>query len=127
MQGNTQQRSLRKILNSPYTLGVVVVLVMLLFWSVFERGFIAGEVRDRREQVENDVESLRQRQVTLEADVEYLESERGQEAEMRRQFDVALPGEQVVVIVDDQTSTDAATIPVATTSPQTTHWYEFWR
>lgn len=127
MLGSTQQRTLRKVLNSPFTLGGVLVLVALLYWSIFERGFIAHEVKERRVQVESEVAALRQRQITLEADVEYLQSERGQEAEMRRQFDVALPGEQVVVIVDEQSTTDAATIPVATSSQPKAAWYEFWR
>ena len=128
MFGTSQQRTLRKWLNSPWVLGVVIILVGMLFFSVLERFFIATEVRDRRQQVEAEVENLRQRQVTLEADVGYLQSERGQEAEMRRQFDVALPGEQVVVIVEEQNDTnDISTIPVATTTTATPSWYEFWR
>ena len=129
MFGTSQQRTLRKWLNSPWVLGVVVILVGMLFFSVLERFFIATEVRDRRLQVEAEVENLRQRQVTLEADVGYLQSERGQEAEMRRQFDVALPGEQVVVIVEEQNDTnDVSTIPVATTTTTAApSWYEFWR
>ena len=129
MFGTSQQRTLRKWLNSPWVLGAVVILVGMLFFSVLERFFIATEVRDRRLQVEAEVENLRQRQVTLEADVGYLQSERGQEAEMRRQFDVALPGEQVIVIVEEQNDTnDISTIPVATTTTTAApSWYEFWR
>lgn len=116
-------------LNNPFVLAVLVVLVVLLWWRVAERVFIAQEVANDREQVERTVTELRTRHDRLESDVQYLESERGQEAEMRRQFDVALPGERVVVIVDEETADEVATVPTATTSPpvEESSWYEFWR
>lgn len=80
----------------------------------------------RRHEVEAEVTRLKDQKTSLEKEVNYLSDERGIEAEMRRQFDVALPGEKVVVIVDPQNkqgSTSTATQSVDTDHP----WYMFWR
>ena len=123
-----QMRKLRALLNSPLTQGVLVVLVFLAAWSAYVRFEIATEMADRRLEVEAQVAELRERQITLEEEVSYLESERGVEAEMRRQFDVALPGEQVVVIVEEE-SNGAEIKPLSTSTPEAAHtpWYQFWR
>jgi hypothetical protein len=44
---------------------------------------------------------------------------------MRRQFDVALEGEQVVVIVEPETGPEIQ--PLSTSTQETTAWYQFWR
>ncbi len=87
---------------------------------------IASEMSERRVLAEQEAAALEARKETLEKRVEYLSSERGIEAEMRRQFDVALPGEQVVVIVEDK-SNELEVTPLnssTTTSPK--KWYQFW-
>lgn len=48
-----------------------------------------------------------QRKEALEDRVSYLNNDQGMEAEIRRHFDVALPGEQVVVIVGEEEATTA--------------------
>ena len=87
---------------------------------------IAVEMSDRREVVENRAVALEAREAELSRQVEYLSSERGIEAEMRRQFDMALPGEQVVVIVESEA--DRSNIqPLSTTTVETSkRWYQFW-
>ena len=58
-------------------------------------------------------------------EVEYLSSERGVEAEMRRQFDIVREGEQVVIILDDDksTTTPTTTLPA---EEESRPWYKFW-
>jgi len=68
---------------------------------------------------------LRSQKDSLQEQVEYLSNERGIEAEMRRQFDVALEGEQVVVIVEPEAGLDIQ--PLATSTPEETAWYQFWQ
>ena len=87
---------------------------------------IAVEMSDRREVVENRAVALEAREAELSRQVEYLSSERGIEAEMRRQFDMALPGEQVVVIVESEA--DRSNVqPLSTTTVETSkRWYQFW-
>lgn len=121
-----QKRKLRAVINSPITQGVILALALMVGWSAYVRYDIAMEMRDRRVQAELQAKALEFRKQTLEERVEYLSSERGIEAEMRRQFDVALPDEQVVVIVDDNDDDEIKITPLATSSPPKAHWYEFW-
>lgn len=123
-----QKRKIRTILNSPFTQGVILVLALLVGWSAYVRFDIAMEMRERRIQAEQQAAVLQAKKEALEKQVEYLSSERGIEAEMRRQFDVALPGEKVVVIVEEK-EVDQEVKPMSTSSSDKADvaWYEFWR
>lgn len=122
-----QKRKLRAVVNSPITQGVVLALALLVGWSAYVRFDIAMEMHERRVQAELQAAALETRKDQLEEQVRYLSSERGIEAEMRRQFDVALPDEQVVVIVEEDEGPEV--MPLSTTSREETHhpWYQFWR
>ncbi len=123
-----QKRKLRTVVNSPVTQGVILSLALMVGWSAYVRYDIAMEMRDRRVQAELQAKALEARKQALEEQVEYLSSERGIEAEMRRQFDVALPGEKVVVIVEDE-SNEPEIMPLSTSTKQLKEksWYQFWR
>jgi cell division protein FtsB len=122
-----QKRKLRGFVNSPLTKGVLLVLVLLMAVSAFQRFQIAREMHDRRQEAETDVEELRQQKSELEGKVKYLSDERGIEAEMRRQFDVALPDEQVVVIVDSNENTASKPTTTPSDGDSNPAWYQFWR
>lgn len=97
-----QKRKLRAVMNSRWTQGVLGVLAFAMLWNAFERYTIAAMMSERRELVEMEAAALQSQKETLETQVQYLRDDRGIEAEMRRQFDIALPGEEVVVILEDQ-------------------------
>ena len=124
-----QKRRLRSVLNAPLFqagLGIIVLLVVL---SAYKRFDIAMEMQERREQAGAATAELERRKEDLEAEVQYLSNERGMEAEIRRQFDVALPGEQVVVIVEDEDE-GPEVLPLASTTDEVEvkkRWYQFWR
>lgn len=119
-----QRRKLKSFFSLPITRIGLLIVALLMVFAAYTRYDKMVLVAGRREEVEAEVERLEQQQQSLQKQVDYLSDERGIEAEMRRQFDVALPGEQVVVIVDPEAA--------ATTSPLTkkrddTPWYIFWR
>lgn len=120
-----QKRKIRSLVNSRYTQGVLLGLVLLVGWSAFVRYQIAEEMSDRRELAAQEAALLRGQKDALQEQVEYLSNERGIEAEMRRQFDVALEGEQVVVIVEPEAGLEIQ--PLATSTEKETAWYQFWR
>lgn len=124
-----QKRKLRTIVNAPITLWVILALTIVVGWSAYVRFDIAMEMRDRRIEAEKQTAALALQKETLQKRVEYLSSERGMEAEMRRQFDIALPGEQVVVIVDseDQEQEISSTSKQRTEITTERRWYQFWR
>ncbi|MEY2665522.1 MAG: hypothetical protein RLZZ480_627 [Candidatus Parcubacteria bacterium] len=105
---------------------LLAVLAILMAYSAYTRFEIAQNMAVRRTEVEADVERLKGQKETLENQVRYLSDDRGIEAEMRRQFDVALQNEQVVVIVepeDNETKTASSTYQES----EEPAWYEFWR
>jgi zona occludens toxin (predicted ATPase) len=96
-----QKRQLRRLWASPLVqilLGIVLVFSSV---SAYGRYSIAAEMAKRRLAAEEAVAELEVRKAALAAQVAYITSERGQEAEMRRQFDIAREGEQVVIILDE--------------------------
>lgn len=118
-----QRRKLRSFLSLPITRVVLFILAVLMLWAAYTRYEKLVMVAERRRVVEAEVEHLRQQKDSLKEEVDYLSDERGIEAEMRRQFDVALPGERVVVIVDPEKA--PTTTPVRKNAD--TPWYIFWR
>jgi cell division protein FtsB len=121
-----QKRRLRSILESRITWAILLVLTVVVLMSAYERYSIARDMADRRATAEAELERLRQRQTDLTERVEYLSNERGVEAEMRRQFDVALPGEQIVIIVDESSVSEEAIAATTTTTTPIRPWYRFW-
>jgi len=116
-----QKRKLRTICNSRITQGFLVVVAFVMLWNAFERYTIADAMGDRRAVVEQEAAALEARKALLEAEVEYLRDERGIESAMRRQFDIALPGEEVVVILEDETKVEFE--PLATTTATDSGWW----
>lgn len=109
----------------PITRIGLLILAFLMCFGAYTRYEKAELVKVRRVQAEQEVVHLREQKDVLEKQVKYLSDERGIEAEMRRQFDVALPGEKVVVIVDpkkDESSTSSFN-----KKEEDTPWYMFWR
>jgi cell division protein FtsB len=121
-----QKRKLRTIINSRFTQGFILFLALWVGWSAFIRYEIAVEMSDRREVAQTKAIELEAREAFLSKQVEYLSSDRGMEAEMRRQFDMALPGEQVVVIVEKEDD-ELDIQPLSSSTQQTkSKWYQFW-
>jgi cell division protein FtsB len=104
-----QKRKLKTFFASPLTRGFLLLLVFLMSWSALTRYQIAQEMSDRRLEAEVEVERLKEQKTGLEDQVQYLSDDRGIEAEMRRQFDVALTNEQVVVIVEPESDIETNT------------------
>lgn len=115
-----QKRKLRAILNSRITQGVLAVVAFIMLYNAFERFMIADTMYDRRVLVEQEAALLQTQKDQLESQVQYLRDERGLEAEMRRQFDIALPGEEVVVILEDPDA--VVTEPVTEPEPENSWW-----
>ena len=119
-----QKRKFRSILESRITWALLLVLIGSVLMSAYDRYLIAREMADRRAEAEAELAELKARQTDLQEEVDYLSNERGIEAEVRRQFDVAREGEQVVIILGSDELASSTT--EATTTPPTRPWYRFW-
>lgn len=96
-----EKRKIRKVL---YSRPILVVLVILILWigvSVYERFTIEREMAQKLESRKEELEALKQRALTLESEVGHMQNDRGIEEELRSRFDVVKEGEQVVIILDD--------------------------
>ncbi len=121
-----QKRTLRNLLKSPLALILLVLICLFMMRIVYTRFSIEREMVVRRVEAEMKLESLRERKAQLEEKVEYLSNERGIEAEMRRNFDVARPGEKVVIILDKEPESVIEPLqPMGGTDDVA--WYQFWR
>lgn len=118
-----QKRSLRGWLHTPVALVILGVIILFMFSVVYQRYTIEQEMVARREEAEAQLQELEERRADLEKKVEYLSNERGIEAEMRRNFDVARPGEQVVIILDEEKKPEIE--PLQKTA-EDKPWYKFW-
>lgn len=119
-----QKRTLRGWLYSPVSLGLLALFILFMISVVYQRYTIEQEMVGRRVEAEEHLKTLEARRTELEKKVEYLNNERGIEAEMRRNFDVARPGEQVVIILDDEKKPEIE--PLSKTAVEVEPWYKFW-
>jgi len=121
-----QKRGWRGVLLSWWFVGVLGVACLLMAYVVYDRYTIERDMAGRRAEAEAQLQALEERRAAIDDKVQYLSSERGIEAEMRRNFDVAQPGEQVVIILDPE-KPDNNIQPLSTTSVEIVPWYRFWR
>lgn len=106
-------------------LAIVIVACVFMVFTLYERVVVEQEMAARTAAVEAEYDRLEARQVELEAEVRYLQSEQSIEAEIRKHFDVAREGEQVVIIMDAE---EVETIdPVTAATATKSVWWQFWR
>lgn len=89
---------------------VAWVIVLALFgiatgiglttWRIYSRG---EEARVAHENAAASVKALEARKIALETSLEKLQTDRGVEEEVRKRFQVAKPGEEVIVLVGADT------------------------
>lgn len=90
------------MLYSRISIFILLALAALLVkgaWNVY------GKERDSREALqrsERDLTELRTREAALREELQRLQTAGGIEAEIRKQFQVAKPGERMVVIVGEE-------------------------
>ncbi len=121
-----QKRKLRTAFESPITWSVVMIITGLMTVSAFNRYQIAYDMEVRREEAQKEVEKLKERKEELEVEVEYLSNERGIEAEIRRQYDVAKDGEQIVIMIEDAGEGDKVKATSSADLDIEKPWYQFW-
>ena len=91
---------LRHFLYSKVTIVVLVVLVLLMskaLWGAYRKNSLAEAGKD---QARASLFELEDQQRQLEKRVEWLSTARGQEEEIRKNFSVIAPGENLIVVVD---------------------------
>lgn len=76
---------------------VLVVIAVRGVWGVYKK---SQESHVLKIEAQAKLDDLKKREFELRTDISNLKSDRGVEAELRERYDLAAPGEGVVVIVD---------------------------
>jgi len=90
--------------------GVILLLVFFLYvlgsttWRVFTKGQEAEELREGAEQ---NVTELHERKVAIEEALRKLDTPRGIEEEVRKRYELGLPGEEQIVLVAPKPAEEA--------------------
>lgn len=100
-----QKKKIRKVIYSKITLAVLFVAIIILAkanYSIYKKEVLSNENYNI---VKNDFDSLKERKVVLESEIKRLKTNEGVEEEIRSKFDVSKPGEIVVNVIDNSSST----------------------
>ena len=103
-----EKRKIRSWLYSRVSIAIILMVTLWLSTGVFERYQVEREMAAKREEKEAELKDLEARANVLNERVEHLLDDRGIEEELRSRFDVAKEGEQVVVIVEDESASNSS-------------------
>jgi len=95
-----EKRKFKKIVYSVWLqifLGIVLLALIFSTVKVYKKSRLSA---DKSKEIKEELASLEKRNAELAAEAARLESESGREGEIRKRFDVAKPGEKIIVIVD---------------------------
>lgn len=101
MQFQERQKIRKKVYSKPMLIGLLVLLVLLSkalvnIYTKYKETIVAEKSALQR------LDELQQRQEVLQSDITNLQSDEGLEAELRKKFNVAHFGEQMIVVVLDE-------------------------
>ncbi|OHA58495.1 MAG: hypothetical protein A2571_01820 [Candidatus Vogelbacteria bacterium RIFOXYD1_FULL_44_32] len=112
------QRRVRKMIYSKISLVVLGLLILFMvkaLWGVQTKNSLAVAGRT---QAEAELAELEAQKAELSAQVGWLGKDRGQEEALRQNFSVTLPGEKMVIVVED------ASRPTTTTPKKSGGWWQ---
>ena len=95
-----EKRKFNKLIHSGWLqifLGIVLLALIFSTVKVYKKSRLSAE---KSKEIKEELASLEKRNAELAAEAARLESESGREGEIRKRFDVAKPGEKIIVIVD---------------------------
>lgn len=118
-----KKKNLTEYLYTKPAVFVLLLVTVFLSTAVYQRFLIERKTASLQAEMEIQRQELLERKALLEEKVEYLSGDRGIEEEIRKHFDVAKEGEQVVILVGNEQPAAAAIAPVIEEEP----WYIFWR
>lgn len=95
-----EKRKFKKIIYSVWLqaiLGIIFLALVFPTVKVYKKSRISVQ---KSAEIKEEIAKLEKRNVELAAEAARLESESGKEGEIRKRFDVAKPGEKILVIID---------------------------
>jgi cell division protein FtsB len=90
------------IMQSRFVLAVLFVITLVFAWSVLGFWGKMSDTRKNKQLVETKVLELQKEKERLSADISKLNTEEGVEDSIREKFGLAKEGEQLIVVVDEE-------------------------
>ncbi len=107
MEDFRSKQKIRKRLYSRATFFVLLLVTVLLLKGVWGAWDKHRESKQNLKNVEQELVQARNRELELTTRIEKLETQEGMEKEIRERFSVTKPGEEIVLIVEEDTSSGA--------------------
>jgi len=104
-----EKRKVKRILYSKVTLVILAIVIVVLVnsvWGVYKKRALSKE---NLEKTQASLEILQAREKLLSAEIERLKSATGVEEEIREKFGLVKPGEEVIIIVDNDSQVSTST------------------
>ncbi|HEX5774487.1 MAG TPA: septum formation initiator family protein [Candidatus Paceibacterota bacterium] len=89
-------------------LALAIVWLLWLVWGIARKEEIA---RQAVKETAAELAALEERQMTLEANLAELSTDRGEEATVRQTYGVARPGEEVIIVVPPKDEPEDIQLP----------------
>lgn len=96
-----EKRKFKRLLYSKATLmilGLVIVWLSFVVWSMYKKERDTGIKRMVQREILNE---MRERETTLQNEIDRLNTEKGIEEEIRSKFEVGKEGEKVIIVVNN--------------------------
>lgn len=118
-----EKRKFKKIIHSSWLqiiLGIIFAALVFSTVKVYKKSRISVQ---KSAEIKDELIKLEKRNAELAAEAARLESESGQEGEIRKRFDVAKPGEKILVIIDK----NSEDVKISEEENKTGVFYRIWR
>jgi cell division protein FtsB len=97
-----ERRKLRRVLYSKPAVVVLLLIAVFLGNAAYNAWDKASIAKNKRMEVAAELGVLQAREAMLRERIAYLETDKGKEEELRKQFDVGKDGEYAIVVVEKE-------------------------
>lgn len=115
---------IRRFFISPLFLVLFAVPTGFLVYAAHNAYETARETYERRMALEAELNEIEERNTTLEANIAKLHDPRDIEAELRKRYDVAREGEEVVILVEEHKENSERETTAGDQEPAKRPWWQ---
>jgi cell division protein FtsB len=110
MRNFQEKRGLKTILQSKPALILLGIIILAFAWSIIGLARKAEDTAKNKKNAEDKIVELQKEQDKLSPIIQKLQTDQGKEAAIRENLGWGKPGEGLVVIVDDPSTTTTAEV-----------------
>jgi cell division protein FtsB len=115
-----ERRRLKEFLHSRYAIGFLILIIILLANAVWGISAKYAKSKEIAERAKADLETLKEREASLNRSIEALNTQEGKERELRDRFGVVKEGERMIVLIEEEVKSEPAA------PPKKSWWARLW-